>query len=87
MAERSVTIASSKGLHARPASLFVQQVSSSGLAVDLTKGDKTMNAASILGVISLGIGFGDTVTLSAEGENADSVLDGLATFLETDHDA
>ena len=87
MAERSVTIASSKGLHARPASLFVQQVSSSGLAVDLTKGDKTMNAASILGVISLGIGFGDQVTISAEGENADSVLDGLATFLETDHDA
>ncbi|HEV7949789.1 MAG TPA: HPr family phosphocarrier protein [Glaciihabitans sp.] len=87
MPERTVTIASAHGLHARPASLFVQAVAGSGLPVELTKGDKTLNAASILGVISLGIEHGDEVTLSAEGDNADSVLDELATFLLTDHDA
>ena len=45
------------------------------------------DAASILGVISLGIQHGDEVTLHAEGETAESVLDGLAAFLGTDHDA
>jgi phosphocarrier protein HPr len=87
MADRSVTIASAKGLHARPASLFVQAVTASGLTVELTKGDKKINAASILGVISLGIQHGDEVTLHTEGDNAEGVLDDLAAFLATDHDA
>jgi phosphocarrier protein HPr len=87
MAERTVTVASAHGLHARPASMFVQAVNASGIPVELTKGDKTLNAASILGVISLGIEHGDEVTLRSEGDNADSVLDELATFLTTDHDA
>jgi phosphocarrier protein HPr len=87
MPERTVTIASAHGLHARPASLFVQAVTASGLPVQLTKGDKTLNAASILGVISLGIEHGDQITLAAEGDNADTVLDQLATLLTTDMDA
>jgi phosphocarrier protein HPr len=87
MPERTVTIASAHGLHARPASLFVQAVTASGLPVKLTKGDKTLNGASILGVISLGIEHGDQVTLSAEGDNADAVLDQLADLLTTDFDA
>lgn len=87
MADRSVTIASSNGLHARPASLFVQAVTNSGLPVELAKGDKKINAASILGVISLGIQHGDEVTLSTTGDNAESVLDDLSAFLGTDHDA
>lgn len=87
MSERTVTIASAHGLHARPASLFVQAVAKSGLAVELTKGDTTLNAASILGVISLGIEHGDTVKLSADGDNADAILEDLAAFLATDHDA
>ena len=87
MPERTVTIASAHGLHARPASLFVQAVTASGLPVQLTKGDKTLNAASILGVISLGIEHGDQITLAAEGDNADAVLDTLAELLTTDMDA
>jgi len=87
MPERTVTIASAHGLHARPASLFVQAVTASGLPVQLTKGEKTLNAASILGVISLGIEHGDEITVSVEGENADAVLDQLVEVLTTDHDA
>jgi phosphocarrier protein HPr len=87
MPERTVTIASAHGLHARPASLFVQAVTASGIPVELTKGEKTLNAASILGVISLGINHGDTITLSAEGDNADETLDKLAELLTTDFDA
>jgi len=87
MADRSVTIASAHGLHARPASLFVQAVTNTGLSVELSKGDKKINAASILGVISLGIQHGDEVTLSTVGDNAETVLDDLSAFLGTDHDA
>ena len=65
----------------------VQAVTASGLSVQLTKGDKTLNAASILGVISLGIEHGDTVTLTTEGDNAEAVLDQLAEILTTDQDA
>ncbi|MBW4033068.1 MAG: HPr family phosphocarrier protein [Acidobacteria bacterium] len=87
MPERTVAVASAHGLHARPASLFVQAVTESGLRVHLTKGEKTLNAASILGVISLGIEHGDEITITAEGENADAVLDSLVEVLTTDHDA
>jgi phosphocarrier protein len=87
MAERTVTIASSHGLHARPASLFTKAAAKAGVPVQLTKGEKSVNAASILGVISLGIDHNDEVVLSADGDNAEAVLDELATLLATDHDA
>lgn len=87
MAQRTITVASAHGLHARPASLFVQAIANSGLAVTLTKGEKSINAASILGVISLGINFGDSVTLTAEGENVEAVLDTLSAIITTDQDA
>lgn len=87
MATRTLTVASAHGLHARPASLFVQAVAGSGLTVELTKGDKTINAASILGVISLGIEHGDEIALSAEGDNAEAVLDQLSEIITTDQDA
>lgn len=87
MAERTVTVASAHGLHARPASLFVQAVTASGIPVQVAKGDKSINAASILGVISLGINHGDEVTLTAEGDGAEGVLDTLTEILTTDQDA
>lgn len=87
MAERTLTVASAHGLHARPAALFVKAVTDSGCTVELQKGERKINAASILGVVSLGIEHGDEVVLRVDGENADSVLDSLAAFLEKDHDA
>jgi phosphocarrier protein len=88
MAERTVLIGSTHGLHARPAKLFTKAAAAAGAPVTLQKGDgKPVNAASILGVISLGINHGDSVTLSAGGDNAESVLDELSELLLTDHDA
>lgn len=87
MSERTITVASSVGLHARPASLFAQAAAKTGVAVTLTSAaGKTVNAASILGVLSLGIGHGETVTIAAEGEGADAALDSLAEVLNTDLD-
>ena len=87
MATRTVTVASSVGLHARPASLFAQAAAKVGVPVTLTSAaGKSVNAASILGVLSLGIGHGEEVTLAAEGEGADAAVEELATLLEKDLD-
>lgn len=88
MLERTVQIGSTHGLHARPAKLFSQAAAAAGTPVTITKtGGKTVNAASILSVISLGINHGDEVMLAAEGEHAVTILDELTELLLTDHDA
>jgi len=86
MAENTIQVASSHGLHARPASLFTQAVAASGLDVTISKGDKSVNASSILSVISLGVNQGDDVTISAEGDGADALIAELTQILSTDHD-
>jgi phosphocarrier protein len=87
MPERTVSIASSVGLHARPASLFSQAAAKAGVPVTLTtKAGKSVNAASILGILSLGIGHGEEVTLSADGDGADAALESLVQLLSTDLD-
>lgn len=88
MATRTVTIASSVGLHARPAALFVEKASESGLDVEIGRpGEDPVDATSILGVMALGAKHGEEVVLSAEGEGAEDVLDGLVELLSRDLDA
>lgn len=85
MAQRSVTIASRVGLHARPAMIFVQTVSSLGVPVLIAKpGDEPVDASSILGVMALGAKYGDEVVLEADTESA---LDELVGLLSRDLDA
>jgi phosphocarrier protein HPr len=84
---RTVVVASAHGLHARPAAIFTQAAAKAGVPVNIAKGGRSVNAASILGVISLGIDHGDEVELSVEGEGAEQVLDELSGLLTTDHDA
>jgi phosphocarrier protein HPr len=88
MPERTVTVASSTGLHARPAALFVKAAAAQPVPVKLRVGDgKTVDARSILGVLSLKVGHGAAVTLSADGDAADQALDALAELLARDLDA
>ncbi|MFB2596772.1 HPr family phosphocarrier protein [Herbiconiux sp. P17] len=88
MAERTVEMASTHGLHARPATIFTQAVAKAGVPVQISKaGGKPVNAASILGVISLGIEKGDSLTLVSEADSADAVLDELAALLTSNLDA
>jgi phosphocarrier protein HPr len=85
---RTVRIGSSHGLHARPAKLVAQAAKDAGIPVTIAKdAGAPVNAASILGVIALGIDQGDYVTLTADGDGADGVLDTLSELLATDHDA
>jgi phosphocarrier protein HPr len=85
---RTVRIGSAHGLHARPAKLFAQAAKDAGIPITVAKASGTpVNAASILGVISLGAEKGDYVTLSADGDGAEDALDKLSELLTTDHDA
>ncbi|MDQ1137637.1 phosphocarrier protein HPr [Microbacterium sp. SORGH_AS 1204] len=85
---RTVRIGSSHGLHARPAKLFAQAAKDSGIPVTIAKdAGKPVNAASILGIIALGLEQGDYVTLTADGDNAEATIDRLSELLTTDHDA
>jgi phosphocarrier protein len=88
MVERQATVASSSGLHARPAKVFVQAVQEKKLPITISaEGGPDLNAGSILSLIGLGAGNGTVVTLKAEGDGAEAALDDLVALLETDLDA
>jgi phosphocarrier protein len=87
MSERTVTIGSRVGLHARPASLFVQAATRLGVPVKVGKpGDEAVDARSILSVLALDARGGEQIVLSAEGEGADAALDELAALVASDLD-
>ena len=76
------------GLHARPAALFVQAATATGLPVQIGReGEEAVDARSILGVMALGAKHGEEVTLTAEGDGADAALDDLVALLSRDLDA
>lgn len=88
MAQRQATIASSSGLHARPAKLFVQAVQEKKIPITIAvEGGPDLNAGSILSLMGLGASNGTVVTLKSDADGADQALDELVTLLETDLDA
>lgn len=88
MTERRVVVGSAVGLHARPAALFVQAATKSGVAVQIAKNSgHPVDARSILAVLSLDVRHGDEVILRADGAGAEAALDTLTKLLATDLDA
>ncbi|MBO1741696.1 HPr family phosphocarrier protein [Leifsonia sp. TF02-11] len=88
MTERTATVASSSGLHARPAKLFVQAVQEKGVPVTIAVGDgPQLNAGSILSLMGLAASKGTVVTLRSDAPGSDIALDELVALLETDLDA
>jgi phosphotransferase system HPr (HPr) family protein len=82
--ERTVTLGSKSGLHARPAAIFVQNAKGFQSQVTLAKNEKTVNGKSILSVLSLGAEQGDAVVLTVHGDDAQSAVDKLSALLEGD---
>ena len=83
MISRVVTIINAIGLHARPATFFIQKASSYKCSVYVEKDDRRVNAKSLLGVLSLGIAKGMTVKLIADGSDEKDALDGLEALINT----
>ena len=84
MITRSVTIKNTIGLHARPATFFIQKANTYKSSVWVEKDDRRVNAKSLLGVISLGITNGMTVNLIADGTDEKEAIEGLATLIDTE---
>ena len=87
MPARTVKVASSSGLHARPAAIFSQAASEQPVPVTIeTSGAAPVKASSILMLLTLDVAHGDEVTLRAEGESAEESLDLLCALLERNLD-
>jgi phosphocarrier protein HPr len=85
--EREVTIRSKVGLHARPAALVVKAANELPTVVRIAKDGDPVDTRSMLSILALGAEQGDTVTLSAEGPDAEESVASLAALLESDLDA
>ncbi len=83
MISRDITITNAIGLHARPATFFIQKANCYKSTIFVEKDDRRVNAKSLLGVLSLGIAQGMTVKLVAEGLDEVEALDGLAALVGT----
>ena len=82
MISREVVINNTLGLHARPATFFIQKANSYKSSIWVEKDDRSVNAKSLLGVLSLGIVNGMTITLVADGPDEREALDGLKELIE-----
>ncbi|GGC10426.1 HPr family phosphocarrier protein [Cellulomonas carbonis] len=88
MAQRTVTVASKVGLHARPAAIFAQRAAAAGVPVTIARpGGAPVDAASVLMVMTLGVPHGEDVVLEADGDGAEAALDDLVAVLATDLDS
>ncbi len=86
MISRNVTITNSIGLHARPATYFIQKANAFQSSIWVVKDDRRMNAKSLLGILSLGIVQGSTVTLEADGADEEAALDALVELIDSRFD-
>jgi phosphotransferase system HPr (HPr) family protein len=78
-------ISNEHGLHARPAALFVQTAARFGSTIslrNLSKGGSTVNAKSIMAVLSAGVDTGSRVELIAEGDDAGEAVTALRELIE-----
>ena len=67
MLSKDVTVKNQVGLHARPATFFIQKANEYKSSIWVEKEERRVNAKSLLGVLSLGITKGATITLIADG--------------------
>lgn len=81
MLSRKVTIRNNQGLHARPATFFIQKANSYKSSIWVEKGDRRVNAKSLLGVLSLAVTKDMEITLLAEGVDESTAIEGLSEFL------
>lgn len=83
MISREVTITNTIGLHARPATFFIQKANAYKCSIWVEKEDRKVNAKSLLGVLSLGIAQGMAIKLIADGSDEVEALDGLDALIKT----
>ena len=81
--EKVVSIKNASGLHARPAGMFVKKAAEFKSTVEVIAKGKTVNAKSIMGIMSLGLAKGDELTISANGEDEERAVNTLVELIES----
>lgn len=83
MYSKEVVIKNQVGLHARPATYFIQKANEFKEEIKVIKDEREVNAKSLLGVLSLGITRGSSIKISAVGEDEVAAVDALVALIES----
>lgn len=81
MISKPITIGISNGLEARPIAMLVQVASRYASSIYLQNDDKRVNAKSIMGMMSLGLDAGESVTVSVDGEDEEEAMECIENYL------
>ena len=84
MCVKDVVIHNQAGLHARPATFFIQKANEFKSSIWIEKDERKVNAKSLLGVLSLGITKGTAINIIADGSDEEIAVTTLAQMLEKD---
>lgn len=80
--EKEIILKNSSGLHARPATLFVQEAKKYNCEIEIEKDGKKVNAKSIIGILSLGISQGSLIKIRAIGADEAEAADALVKLID-----
>lgn len=81
MKNQTVTIQIASGLEARPVAVLVQMASQFESHIYLIRDNKKVNAKSIMGMMTLGLNAGESIEISADGEDEDAAVQSIAGYL------
>ena len=82
-AEATTTIENAAGIHARPSSIFVQKASSFRSKIQIRAKGKTVDAKSILMIMSMGLSKGTEITICADGPDAKEAVEALKELVDS----
>ncbi len=83
MVSKEIVVQNQVGLHARPATFFIQKANEFTSSIWISSEERKVNAKSLLGVLSLGVTRGTSVTLTAEGADEEMAVTELANLIAT----
>ncbi len=83
MYSKEVTLQNQVGLHARPATFFIQKANEFKSSIWVEKDDRKVNAKSLLGILSLGITRGTAIAIIADGLDEKEAVDALVELIDT----
>ena len=81
MVKKSVTVKRESGLEARPIAMLVQKASQFSSQVHIEVGTKSINAKSIMGMMTLGLAPGEEVTVTADGADEEEAIQSIEQYL------
>ena len=81
MVQKDITVQNQVGLHARPATFFIQKANEFKSSIWVEKEERRANAKSLLGVLSLGITGGTDIKILADGQDKSEAVDALTKLV------